>query len=173
MTYWLAFTFKKVTDIIEWLVIFLSQWWEGQLTVAVLWPIDWLTHWLYYPGTAQLTEWFMADWLTDCLTDSTFKLNCPGTDHLTEWFIANWIVGELANWLNDLWLIKLSGNWPTDRLIYGYCNWIDWELANWLNDPRLIELFRDWPSDWMICGWLNWPGTDQLTEWFIADCLTE
>ena len=149
MTYWLAFTFKKVTDIIEWLVIFLSQWWEGQLTVAVLWPIDWLTHWLYYPGTAQLTEWFMADWLTDWLTDSTF-----------------W---GLTKWFNDFWLIELSGYWPSDWMIYGWLiDWATdstvWGLTNWLNDLWLI----DWLSNWLYC-----PGADQLTEWFMADWLTE
>ena len=56
MTDWLSYMymFKKVTDIIEWLVIFLRQWRAGQLTVAYSlgdlqadklsnWPSAWLT----------------------------------------------------------------------------------------------------------------------------------
>ena len=76
--------------------------------------------------------------------------------------MANSTVQELANWLNDLWLIELSGDSQPHWKIYGW--FIDWltnsavqGLANWLNDFGLIELSR----------------TNQLTERFMADWLTD
>ena len=52
--------------------------------------IDWLNIWLYCPGTNKLTEWFLADWLTE---------------------YSDPIVSELTNGLNDLWLIELVINY--------------------------------------------------------------
>ena len=49
--------FKWLTDILEWLVISLRQW-----RVATYWMISSLLNCL---GTDQLTERFMADWLTE------------------------------------------------------------------------------------------------------------
>ena len=85
--------------------------------------------------------------------------------------MANWIVWELTSRLNDLWLIQLSKNWPTDWMIYGLLNcpgtghrtewfqpnWIVQGLANWLNDLWLIELSGDWQTHWKIYGWfIHW-----------------
>ena len=107
---------------------------------------------------------------------------------------ADWIVQGLTIWLNDLWLIELSGDWPTDWIIYGWLNcpgtdhltywfvadWIDRELTNWLNDLWLIELsggLTNWLNDSWLIDWLsNWlycPGADQLTEWFMTNWLND
>ena len=113
---------------------------------------------------------------------------------LSDW-ISDSTVRAMSNWVNDLWLIKLSGDWPSDWMIYGrLINWvtdstvqglltdrmiygglIDWltdstvqGLTNWLNDFRLIELSGNWSSNWMIYGWL----IDWLTDWMIYGWLT-
>ena len=52
--------------------------------------IDWLNIWLYCPGTNKLTEWFLADSLTE---------------------YSDPIVSQLTNGLNDLWLIELVINY--------------------------------------------------------------
>ena len=101
-----------------------------------------------------------GDWPSDWMIYGS--LNCPGTDQLTEWFIANWIVLGLTICLNHVWLIELSGDWPTDSMIEGWL--IDWLtdstlriLTNWLNHLWLI----DWLTYWLYC-----PRTKQLMRDF-------
>ena len=159
MTYWLAFMFKKVTDIIEWLV----------MTDCCCLVAHWLTDSLTLLSMDCPTDLMIDGWLNDWLTDTTVW-------GLTEWLNDFWlielsrdIVQDLTNWLNDLWLIELFGDWPTDWM--SFCWLIDWVtdstvqgLANWLNDFWLIG----WLTNWLYC-----PGTGQLTEWFLADWLTD
>ena len=78
------------------------------------WLLEVPYDWLYCLGTDQLTEQLMADWLTDSL--SLFSEDWP-----TDWKIyglIDWLTDSIVwgrtNWLSDLWLIKLSENWPTD-----------------------------------------------------------
>ena len=74
----------------------------------------------------------------------------------------------------------LLGDWPTDWIIYSWfihrltdslvtgslfdqiIVFTVQELTNWLNDS----------IDWLI-SWLYCPGTDQLTEWFMAGLLVD
>ena len=80
----------------NWIIWGLANWFND------LRLINWLTDWLYSQDTDQLTESFMADWLTDLLTllskdwatDERFQANwivCPGTDQITECFMADWL----------------------------------------------------------------------------------
>ena len=114
------------------------------------------------------TDWIIYGWLIDWLTDSTVQ------------GLSNWC--EISGQLNCL-----SGDWPNYWMFYGWlidwithstewfqANWIRWGLIIWVNDLWQIELFGDWPTDWTICGELNiiCPGTDHLTELFMASWLT-
>ena len=89
-------------------------------------------------------------------------------DWPTDWVIYGWLIDwltdstvqVLTNWLNDLWLV----DWLTDPTVQ--------VLTNWLNDLWLFNLLNSlWVIDWLTDSTL-W-GTDQLTEWFMADCLTD
>ena len=54
--------------------------------------VDWPSNWVYCLETDQLTEWFIAGWLTN-------------------YSVADSTVLELTNWLNDLWLVEWLNNW--------------------------------------------------------------
>ena len=121
---------------------------------------DWLTAYDMFKWLTDILEWLvicLRQWrvATDQMISSS--LNWPRTNHLNEWFVADWIVWELTFWMNDLWLIELSGNWPSEWMICGWlnclgtdqlaewfmANWIVWGVTNWLNDLWLIELSGD------------------------------
>ena len=91
-------------------------------------------------------------------------------------------MGWPTNWMIYGWLI----DWITDSFVHGLTNWLNdysWlidcltdstvqVLNNWLNDLWLFNLLNSlWVIDWLTDSTL-W-GTDQLTEWFMADCLTD
>ena len=95
-----------------------------------------------------LRQWRVV---TDQMISSS--LNCPGTDHLNEWFVADWIVWGLTFWMNDLWLIELSGDWPSE-----------WMICGWLNCLGTDQL-----AAWFMANWIVWGVTNSVTERFVAD----
>ena len=118
-----------------------------------LWLVNCKTSKLYSPWTSKVVEWFIADWLTDKLTQL-----CEGW--LTNWIVYGWLIAWLAN--------STVQDRPTNWMIYGW-------LIGWLADSTVQGLTNcpnglwlvDWPSNWLYC-----PETDQLTEWFIVGWLT-
>ena len=144
-------------------------------TVQDYWPTHlmvygWLIGWLGDSAVEGLNDlcWFIEQFFINWL-------HCLKTDQLTERFVAGWLTNELtllsADWPTDRMIYGLLINWITDCTVWGLTNWlndlwlVDW-LNNWLYCQGTDQLV-DWPSNWVYCL-----ETDQLTEWFIAGWLT-
>ena len=153
----------KIYGLIDWLtdsIVWRRTNWLSDLWLIKLsrdWPTDSMIYgYLNCLGRGQLTEWFMAGWLTHCLTVSLCMTD-SAVKGLTRWLNDLRLITWLTNWLNDLWLIELSRDWPTDWMIYGWLtvSLIDLgssmgnALTPW-NTVWLTLLSTDWPSDWMI-----------------------
>ena len=97
----------------------------------------------------------------------------------TDWILL--LVHWRTNWLSRNWLSFLpndclywqSKNWPTDWTIWLIDSISDSTgpgLTKSHNDLHLFTIvwLVDWPISWLYC-----PGTDQLTEWFMAGLLVD
>ena len=107
-----------------------SLWYNSYDFFTVRELTNWLTDWISDSTVQGLTNWLNDLWLVDWQNNSLLML-------LSELTIgANYL--WLVDWLSD-WLTLLSGDWPTDWMVYGWLiDWLTdatvWRLTNMVND---------------------------------------